>query len=180
MPRIGPLSKEEQDDQTRELLAAYVTADFVPNVLATMVRHPGLYRRWLPFLGKLLAGKLPARDRELVTLRTCWNCKTEYEWGQHARTAFDAGIGTADLARIIAGPDAPGWDDHDVTLLRAADELHVNSTISDGTWSALAAEYDDQQLIEVCMVIGQYHLTAFALNSLDVDLDEGLQGFPND
>jgi hypothetical protein len=29
------------------------------------------------------------------------------------------------------------------------------------------------------MVVGQYHLTAFALNSLDVDLDGGLQGFPN-
>jgi alkylhydroperoxidase family enzyme len=53
----------------------------------------------------------------------------------------------------------------------AADELHDHSRISDGTWAELAAGYDEQQLIEVCMLVGNYHLVAFTLNSLGVELE---------
>jgi alkylhydroperoxidase family enzyme len=70
---------------------------------------------------------------------------------------------------VAAGPDAPGWSDDEVALLRATDELHADSRISDATWTALAARWDAQQLIEVCMVVGQYHLVAMTLNSLGVE-----------
>ena len=55
------------------------------------------------------------------------------------------------------------------SLLRAADELHADSRIGDATWAELAGRYDEQQLIEVCMVVGQYHLVAFTLNTLGVE-----------
>lgn len=59
------------------------------------------------------------------------------------------------------------------------DELHDGARISDETWSALAQAYDDNQLIELTMLIGQYHMVAFALNSLGVELDEGLEPLPD-
>ena len=58
--------------------------------------------------------------------------------------------------------------------MRAADELHADSRIGDATWAALAERYTTEQLIEVPMVVGQYHLVAFTLNSLGVPLEEGL------
>ena len=67
------------------------------------------------------------------------------------------------------GPAATGWSADDADLLRAADELHADNRIGDETWGALAAAWDEQQLIEVCMVVGQYHLVAFTLNSLGVE-----------
>lgn len=66
----------------------------------------------------------------------------------------------------------------DAGLLRAADELHRDACIGDPTWAALARRYDTEQLIEVPMLVGHYHLVAMTLNSLGVQLDEGLQGFP--
>jgi len=178
-PRIAPVPAEERTGQTRELLdgvALGATTD--ANIFATFVRAPGLFRRWLPFGGKLLNGKLPARDRELLILRTGWNCGAEYEWAQHARLALGCDISADEIARVALGPEADGWSDFDTVLLRAADELHSDSVISDATWAVLASRYDTQQLIEVPMLVGHYHLVAMTLNSLGVQLDEGLRGFP--
>jgi alkylhydroperoxidase family enzyme len=177
--RIPPVPPAERTGQIRELLdQVHVGTGPDANIFATLVRAPGLYRRWLPFGGKLLAGKLPARDRELLILRTGWNCGAEYEWAQHARIALDCGLTSEEVGRVALDRTDDGWSPFDATLLRAADELHATSTISDPTWADLAQRYDTEQLIEVPMVVGHYHLVAMALNSFGVELDDGLEGFP--
>jgi alkylhydroperoxidase family enzyme len=147
------------------------------NIFATLVRHPGLFRKWMPFGGKLLSGKIPARERELLILRTGWNCRSEYEWAQHVLIGRAAGLGDDEIERVKAGPDDPAWDAFDATLLRAADELHADSCLTDATWAALAARYDEKQMIELPMLVGQYHLVAMTLNSLGVQREEGMKGF---
>ena len=177
-PRIPPLAPDEQDDQTRELLAG-AAAPGIPaaNIFATLVRHPGLFRKWMPFGGKLLTGKLPARDRELLILRTGWRCQSEYEWGQHVLIGRASGLTDEEIERLKDGPDAAGWDPFDAALVRAADELHDDACITDETWAALAARYDDKQMTEVPMVVGQYHLVSYTLNSLGVQRESGVPGF---
>jgi alkylhydroperoxidase family enzyme len=175
-PRIPPLPPDERDDQARELLGS-ASAGQATNIFDTLVRHPGLFRKWLPFGGKLLSGKLPARERELLILRTGWRCQAEYEWGQHVVIGKAAGITDEEVERVKAGPDDPGWDPFDATLLRAADELHDDACITDATWAALAERYDDRQLVEVTMVVGQYHLVSFFLNSAGVQREPGVPGF---
>jgi alkylhydroperoxidase family enzyme len=171
-PRIPPLSPTDADEQARELLAlAGGPTAGATNIFATFVRHPGLFRKWMPFGGKLLAGKLPARDRELLILRTGWNCRSDYEFAQHVRIGRAAGLTDAEIERIKDGPDADGWSELDALLMRAADELHADSCLSDATWAALAAHYDEPQLIELPMLVGHYHLVAFTLNSLGVQVE---------
>ena len=177
--RIGPLPESQRDEQAKELLDG-VGAAGAPalNIFATLVRHPGLFRRWLPFAGKLLGGgKLPARDRELLILRTGWRCRAEYEWAQHREISKSIGITDEEIARVRAGAEADGWDPFDATLMRAADELHERARVSDETWAALSERYDERQLIEVPMLVGHYHMVAFTLNSLGVPLEPGLAGF---
>jgi alkylhydroperoxidase family enzyme len=169
-PRIPPLPEAEYDETTRELLGQ-ATVGPASNIFATLVRHPGLFRRWLPFGGKLLAGKIPGRERELLILRTGWHCGSDYEWAQHVRIARQAGLDDDEIGRVREGPDAPGWDAFDATLLRAADELHADACVSDATWAALAERYDERQMIELPMLVGHYHLVAFALNSLGVQVE---------
>jgi alkylhydroperoxidase family enzyme len=177
-PRLTPLTSDEVSDEQRELLESVATSDgWAINIFATLVRHPGLFRRWLPFGGKLLAGKLPARDRELLILRTGWLCRSEYEWGQHVVIARGVGVTDDEIDRTKQGSDAEGWSAVDATLLRAAEELHENGCIGDDTWRALADRYDDPQLIEVPMLVGHYHMVAFTLNSLGVQREPGVPGF---
>jgi alkylhydroperoxidase family enzyme len=106
------------------------------------------------------------------------NCGSSYEWGQHVRISLAGGIDRETVDRVLEGPDAEGWSDHDAALLRAADELHEHSRISDGTWEALAGAYDTEQLIETTMVVGHYTMLAGALNSFGVELDDGLEPLP--
>ncbi len=177
-PRIAPLAPDDQDEQARELLSgAGAPGAPAANIFATLVRHPGLFRRWLPFAGKLLSGKLAARERELLILRTGWRCRSEYEWGQHVLIGRRAGLTDDELRHIKDGPEAPGWSRLDAALLRAADELHDDSCISDATWNVLASHYRERQLIELSMLVGHYHLVAFTLNSLGVQREPGVPGF---
>jgi len=126
----------------------------------------------------LAKSTLPARDRELLILRTGWNCRAPYEWGQHVAIARVLGITDDEVGRVAAGPDAPGWDPFEAMLLRAADELHTDQSLSDATYTALAERYDEQRLLDLVFTVGQYHLVSMALNSLRVQRDDGVTGVP--
>jgi alkylhydroperoxidase family enzyme len=150
------------------------------NIFATLARHPDLFRAWLPFGGFLLTrGVLPERERELLILRTGHNCASAYEWGQHVRIGEAAGLTREEIMRVAAGPDADGWSAPDAALLRAADELHSGAKISESTWGELDERFEETAMIEIAMLVGHYHMVAFALNSLEVELDEGLEGLPD-
>jgi alkylhydroperoxidase family enzyme len=89
----------------RELLGSVaVRGTPASNIFTTLVRHRGLFRRWLPFGGKLLAGRIPARERELIILRTGWLCRAEYEWGQHVLIARQAGVTDDEIEWLKEGP----------------------------------------------------------------------------
>ena len=170
-PRIPPLPREGRDPRTEELLEPLRRPDGTElNIFATLAHHPKLLKRWSAFGGVLLyGGTLPARERELLILRAGYLCRAHYEWGQHVAIGRAAGLTDEEIARVPGGPDAEGWSADDAALLRAADELHRDSRIGDATWAALAERWDEPQLIEICMVVGQYHLVAFTLNSLGVE-----------
>jgi 4-carboxymuconolactone decarboxylase len=149
------------------------------NIFRTLGRNPELFKAWLPFGAYLLSGGgLPLADRELMILRTALVCGSSYEWGQHVRIALDAGMTREAIDRVPQGAGADGWTEHEAALLRAVDELHDSATISDATWAQLAETYDERLLMEATMLIGQYHLVAFALNAFGVELDEGLETLP--
>jgi 4-carboxymuconolactone decarboxylase len=183
VPRIAPLPESEWDDELRAILQArppgLATRLGDNNIFPTFARHKDLFRAWLPFGGFLLGGGvLDARERELLILRTGYNCSSGYEWGQHVRIAEGIGMPREEIARVAAGPDADGWAAEDAALLRACDELHEHAKISDPTWARLAERYDERGLLEIAMLVGHYHLVAFALNSAEVELDDGLEDLP--
>lgn len=185
--RIPPLAPDERDERTEALLASLrppgAAGDL--NLFATLAHHPRLLKRWSAFGGVLLyRGELPERERELLILRTAWNCRAGYEWGQHVRIGLGAGLTRDEIDAIAAfdlgaDPAAGGsWSADDAALLRAADELHRDARIGDATWAVLAARWSAAQLIELCMLVGQYHLVAFTLNSLGVSREDGVEGLP--
>lgn len=173
-PRIPPLAVEDRDEEAGALLDGLGRAGEM-NIFTTLVRHPRLFRRWIAFGGVLLSGELPARDRELLILRTAHRCGADYEWTHHRAIAERAGLDGAEIERVAEGPDGD-WRERDAALLRAADELHDEQRIADATWDTLASGYDQRQLIEIPMVVGQYHLVAFLLRSLGIELEDGEAG----
>jgi 4-carboxymuconolactone decarboxylase len=176
--RLAPLDADQLDEFQRDLIAPTQSgpAGSADHLYRTLVRNPGLFRRWTPFAGKLLAGKLPGRDRELLILRTGWRCQAPYEWGQHVVLGRRAGLSDEEIERIKAGPDDERWTVGDAALIRAADELHDTSGLSDATWATLQAIYDERQLIEVLMVVGHYHMVSYLINGLGIQREPGVPG----
>jgi alkylhydroperoxidase family enzyme len=183
MARIDPLPEGEWGEDVAPILGARPPgADGKLgelHIFGTLARNPELFKAWMPFGGYLLtAGTLSGRERELLILRTALNCASPYEWGQHVRISEAGGIDRETIDRVVDGPDADGWSASESALLRAADELHADAKIGDETWAELAKAYDEKQLIEIPMLVGQYHMVAFTLNSLGVEQDPGLEDLP--
>jgi AhpD family alkylhydroperoxidase len=150
-----------------------------PNVMTTLARHRGLFRRWLPFAGGLMpGGSLPRADTELLILRVAHNTGCDYEWHHHEQIGRLAGLGAEEIERVRAGAGAEGWSPRQAALLRAADELHADRTISDTAWAELRPLLADHELIELCLLVGHYEMLAMTLNSLQVEHDRVPLGKP--
>jgi alkylhydroperoxidase family enzyme len=182
-PRIEPLPESQWDPEITEVFgradSPAPTGGRVLNIFRTLAHHPKLLKRWTVFGNHVLfKSTLAPRERELVILRIGWLCRSEYEWGQHVRIGLEAGLSDQEIRRIPLGPDAQGWSAFDADLLRATDELHHDSRVSDATWNRLAARYDRQQMLDLLFAVGQYTLVSMVLNSCGVQLDPGVEGFP--
>jgi alkylhydroperoxidase family enzyme len=143
-----------------------------PNVFTTMARHRVLFRRWMRFAGKLMpGGRLPRTDAELVILRVAHKTDSEYEWVQHQAMGKMAGLSEEEIARVKAGAEAPGWSPRQAMILAAVDQLCDTNRIDDELWERLAREFDEVDLIELCLLTGHYAMLAMTLNSLRVQPD---------
>jgi 4-carboxymuconolactone decarboxylase len=150
-----------------------------PNIMKTLGNYSKLYNRWRVFGNHILyKSSLPLREKEVLILRIGWLCNSEYEWAQHSVIGKRAGLSDEEILRIREGPDADGWEPFDALLLRAVDELYIDSFISDATWNKLAETYDKLQLMDLVFTVGQYNLVSMVLNSLGLQLEEGMKGFP--
>jgi 4-carboxymuconolactone decarboxylase len=174
-PRLTPLRPEEMDEETQAIVPAGSL-----NIFATLARHPKLLKRWLVFGNHVLAkSSLPARERELAILRVGWRCGAEYEFGQHTVIGQRAGITHDEISALTGELEDGGWSEADRALLVAVDELHDDQCITGQTWEALRQRWDDQQLLDLIFTVGQYTLVSMALNSVGVQRDEGVPGFPD-
>ena len=161
-------------------LERYKVNGKVPNLFATMMNHPLLFKTWGGF-GKYINSEdqtLPPRDREIAILRIGWLNQAQYEWEQHSRLGKAIGLRDDDIERIKKGPWAD-WGRHDAALVQAVDDLFEHSVVSEATWQTLSERYNTQQMMDLVFTIGNYNLVSWALNTLGVPLDDYLPGAKN-
>jgi alkylhydroperoxidase family enzyme len=183
-PRIHPMKPEEFSDELRAITAELKTAaglppsDYVPEFLATALKHHTLYMANLGFAVALMSqGALAPRDRELLILRTAWVLLAPFEWGEHVAASYRMTDLTAlEIDRITLGSAAEGWSTYEAALLRAVEELFADAMITDATWAVLATRLDERQLMELCLLVGQYAGVAFLQNSIRARLMPNGQG----
>jgi 4-carboxymuconolactone decarboxylase len=179
-PRILPLPPDQWDPEVRPIIEGASAQVGRPlNIMATFANHPKLLKRWSVLANHTLAkSTLPAREREVLILRTGFRCGSDYEWGQHVGLGRQAGLTDSEIARVAEGPAADGWSRSDGALLRAADELHDDQLVSDATWADLALDWDTQQLMDIVFTVGVYTQIAMALRSFGVPREPGVPGLP--
>jgi len=148
-------------------------------VSRTFARHPKLNAARTPranFINRV--SPLMPRHREMLILRSGWDCQSEYEWAQHVGRVGRARDYGLDPVKIAEGPNAAGWDPFESTILRAADELYRDAGVSEATWKALTAKYDTASMIAAVFTASSYRATSMALNAFGVQLEPGDERFP--
>jgi alkylhydroperoxidase family enzyme len=181
-PRIAPVQDADLSaDQKEQLEPIAAGGGPVLNIFRTLVNAPKAMRGFMGWGNYVLSRRndLPAREREIVILRIGYLCRSGYEWTQHVAIGKRSGLTDEEIARIKAGPDAPGWSDADRALMAASDELHNDQFITPATWSALKAHFSDKQCMDVVFTAGQYTQVSMMLNTFGVQLDPGLKLDPD-
>jgi alkylhydroperoxidase family enzyme len=184
-PRLPALPRENRTEAQQKTFdeISMVVVDGVRKpredaaAIEIMIRHAELYNAHLNLSKQFLAeGKLSIRDRELAVLRIGWLSQAPFEWGSHVKIAKRNGITSEEIARVIEGSTAIDWSDHDRAIIRAMEELHFDSMITDETWATLALSYSDKQLIEITILAGQYKTVAYLQNSLRLPMPPNKEG----
>jgi len=146
-------------------------------VSRTLRRHPELAEQWYVNDRYVLdpeKSRLTPHDRELLILRTGWNAQAVYEWAKHVGSVGRARDHGLEPLWIAQGADASGWNDNELNLIAAANEMYRDTTISDATWQALSEQYDTHQMMSIAWSTARYRRVSMTLNAL------GVQPLPDD
>ena len=181
MTRIPVPTSDELRADVSELLPLIAKPNREPaRTMSVLARQPDLLA---PFLGWAAAlamnGVVPKREHEIVALRVAWNCRSEFEWGEHAEYARAAGLTDDEIAALAAPVDTHSWIEVEAALVRAADELCAGFSVADATWSVLAARFDAAQLVEIVMIASQYTMLSMLANAAGITLPDGLDALPS-
>lgn len=184
-PRLTPLTPDQRSPEQQAMLdeISSVVVDGVRkqredlDSLEILIRHAKLYNAHLEVSKIYLSdGEMSLRDRELAIMRIGWLSQAPFEWGEHVVIGKRNGVTSEEVERVIEGSDAPGWSEHDRAIIRAMEELHFDSMITDATWDVLAKTYSDKELMELIVLAGQYKTVAYLQNSLRLRIPPHKQG----
>ena len=142
------------------------------HLFTTLGHRRLLFWSWAFYSARLLRGRLPAADTELVILRVAHLRGSEYELQHHRKMGRRRGLNDETQAMIFGWPNpAGGLTDRQQALLRATDEFINDRSISAEVWHQLSSHLDRRQLIEFCMLAGQYDGLAATMAALEIPLD---------
>lgn len=151
------------------------------SVFQVLLQHPRLAKGVYDLLGMLLwEGRLDVRLRELAIMRIAWVTGSVYEWTQHWSVATGLGCTPEELVGVRDPEGFSGFGDVERAVLRAADEMIEHGAISAKTWDACARHLGDEEMLELVVAIGNWHLFSSLLRSLEIPLEDGVEAWPPD
>ena len=177
--RLPQVAQEDLTDEQRAFLGKWTggifnNADKNP-VLRTLAHHPALADVFSPLNIHLLStNTLPVKERQIAIMRTAWLTKATYMWSSHLNTSRVCGLSDEMYAPIQHGADDPYFTPFERVVMQATEELVTERKVGDASWAALAAEWDEKQLLDFLFTVGCYAMVAGVMRSAEVQRDPDL------
>ncbi len=182
--RIPPLEPPYEPAVAEKLSKLMGHRDDVPplTLFRTFAVNEELMSRMYPLGSGILGPKsqIEPRLREVMIDRTTALCGSEYEWGVHA-AAFAGLVGLSDeqLASTVHGSaDDECWAADEAAVFRLATELHETNELSDEAFAALREHFDDEQILELVVTAGWYHVISYVIAAARLDNEAWAARFP--
>jgi Carboxymuconolactone decarboxylase family len=181
MSRVAPLAPPWSADDAAGIGSwGHPDRTYEPLLLVRCLqRHPALATK-LRKLGEALYvdTRLPPRVRTIAILRMCALVGCAYEWGgQAAFWGPIAGVSDEECDALVTG-EHQDWSESERTLIAAVDEVERTGTWAAATWSALGAEFDDEQRMELLIAVGWYRTICTLCNGLALPVEGWMRPWP--
>ena len=180
-PRVPPVQDHEFTEEQQAAMAKF-KLNGVPliNIQRTMIHNPDARSAFGVWGHYILSDKLSitAREREILILRAGWLCRSGYEYTQHRPFGLRAGLTETEMDNLKVGPEA-GWSPVESLLILACDEMVGDHFISEPTWTALSAHYNQRQLMDIVYTTTQYVQVSTILNTFGVQVEDGVEVDPD-
>lgn len=177
MSRLQMVPIETEDPALRAMFdEARARGIAVPNLYRVLGNAPPMLRAWLDFAWPLrLDARTPRRIRELLILRGAQVSGARYEWVHHAQMALAAGVTQAQIEALADWEQSALFGAQEKAVLRLADEVTRGPGASGECIAALKAQgFDAAEIVELTLTASFYVCVSRLLQSMDVQLEEGL------
>jgi len=170
MARLPYLDAEDVAEPDRSLFKRPI------NLIRLLAHSPDL-ARGIGRVGEHIrrGSKLDPRISEIAILTVGWEARAPYEWSHHVKIGRDRGVTEHDLQAIV-GKAEPA-DPVAALVMQGAREVHAGPGMSEATFNALKAHFDNERLVDLVFTMAFYCGVVRLLDSLAMDVEQKYQPY---
>jgi 4-carboxymuconolactone decarboxylase len=165
-PRFPQLTMDQLNDQQRPLGEAImkVSSVGIGGPYNPMIRSPVLGQRLYDLFYYLRwQTSVPTRLNEFAILIIGRQWRSQVEWFAHAPLAAKAGLSADVIADLKAGNRPAKMADDEALVYDFVTELTTTRKVSDETYARAKRIFNDQQIVDLTAVAGNYVMVAMLL-----------------
>jgi 4-carboxymuconolactone decarboxylase len=117
------------------------------------------------------ASSLDPGLRELAILATAHALGQDYEVAHHTDAAARAGVSAAKLSAVAPGGSLDPLTPAERSAVEFAREVAHSRACTDATFARLKALFSTEQIVDLVVTTGWYHLCAVIIGSLRIELE---------
>ncbi|MHB0790107.1 carboxymuconolactone decarboxylase family protein [Bradyrhizobium sp. 5.13L] len=165
-PRFPPLTIDQLNDQQKPLgdQIMKVSSVGLGGPYNPMIRSPVLGQRLYDLFYYLRwQTSVPIRLNEFAILIVGRQWRSQVQWFVHAPLAAKAGLSPRLIAELKAGNRPSNMDEDEAVVYDFVTELTTTRRVSDETYTRAKKIFDDQQVVDLTAVAGNYVMVAMML-----------------
>lgn len=144
----------------------------VLNLYAELANQPPALEAFLEMSRYVRAGSsLDPGLRELSILATAHALGQEYEIKHHTEAAARAGVPEEKIAAAAPGASPEKLDGRESCAVDYAREVAAARTCSDATFERMRSIFSTEEIVDLVVTAGWYHLCAVILGSLLIEVE---------
>jgi 4-carboxymuconolactone decarboxylase len=165
-PRFPQLSKDQLNDAQKPLGEEImkISSVGIGGPYNTLLRSPVLGQRLFDLFHYLRwETSVPIKLNEFAIIIIGRQWRSQVEWFAHAPLAAKAGLSADIIAAVKEGKRPSGMADDEAAVYDFVTELTTKQKVSDETFARTKKVFNDQQIVDLTAVAGNYVMVAMML-----------------